>query len=182
MMNRTSVSNPPRAFHAQLVTLVTAAMFAAVITLATAYLFHIPIGTAGGYIHIGDAFIYLAACFLPLPYGIAAAAIGAAFADLLAGAAIWMLPSLLIKAALVPAFPRQGKLLCRRSVAAVVLGCLITPVGYWLAEWILTGNPAASAASIPMNLLQAGANGLLFLLIASPLDRSGLRDRLRPSR
>ena len=36
------------------------AMLAAVIALTTAYLFHIPVGGNGGYIHIGDAFVYLA--------------------------------------------------------------------------------------------------------------------------
>ena len=54
--------------------LVTAALFAAAITVVTAYLLHIPIPT-GGYIHLGDTLIYLAACLLPVPYAAAAAAI-----------------------------------------------------------------------------------------------------------
>ena len=177
-MNRTTSAPLSPSLHSRLLALVSAAMFAAAITLATAYLFHIPIGTAGGYIHIGDTFVYLAACFLPLPYAMASAAVGAAFADLLSGAAIWMVPSLLIKAALVPAFPRRGKLLCRRSGAAVALGLVITPLGYWVAEGILTGSWLAAAASIPLNLLQAGVNGALFLVLAASLDRSGLRERL----
>ena len=63
--------------------LTSAAMFAAMITLTTAYLFHIPIGANGGYIHFGDAFIYLAASLLPMPYACAAAAIGGGLADFL---------------------------------------------------------------------------------------------------
>ena len=55
---------------------IVTALFAAMICLTTAYLFHIPVGTAGGYIHLGDAFIYLAAAFLPTPYAMAAAGIG----------------------------------------------------------------------------------------------------------
>lgn len=43
--------------------LAVSAMFAAMVTVTTAYLFHIPIGSNGGYIHVGDAFIYLAAAF-----------------------------------------------------------------------------------------------------------------------
>ena len=62
--------------------LVTAALFAAAITVMTAYMLHIPIPT-GGYIHLGDALIYLAACLLPVPCAAAAAAIGAGLADLL---------------------------------------------------------------------------------------------------
>ena len=39
-------------------------LFAALITLFTAYVFHIPMGFNGGYIHLGDALIYLAAVLL----------------------------------------------------------------------------------------------------------------------
>ena len=65
------------------------ALFAAAITVMTAYMLHIPIPT-GGYIHLGDALIYLAACLLPAPYAAAAAAIGAGMADLLT-APMWVL-------------------------------------------------------------------------------------------
>ena len=60
---------------------VTAALMAAFITLVTAYVLHVPF--PGGYVHIGDTLIYLAACLLPLPYAVAAGAIGAGLADLL---------------------------------------------------------------------------------------------------
>lgn len=50
--------------------LTVTAMFAAAITVTTAYLLHIPIPT-GGYVHLGDALIYLAACLLPVPYAAA---------------------------------------------------------------------------------------------------------------
>ena len=55
--------------------LVLTALFASAITVMTAYILHIPIPT-GGYIHLGDALIYLAACLLPAPYAAAAAAQG----------------------------------------------------------------------------------------------------------
>ena len=42
-------------------------LMAAMITLMTAYLCHIPTGINGGYIHLGDAVIYLAAALLPTP-------------------------------------------------------------------------------------------------------------------
>lgn len=51
-------------------------LFAAMIALMTAYIFHIPYGANGGYIHFGDALIYIAAVLLPRPYALAAAAIG----------------------------------------------------------------------------------------------------------
>ena len=52
-----------------------AALFAGAIAVTTAYLLHIPIPT-GGYIHLGDALIYLAACLLPAPYAVGAAMVG----------------------------------------------------------------------------------------------------------
>ena len=63
--------------------LVLSAMFAAIIALTITYLFHIPTGVTG-YIHLGDAFIYLAGSFLPAPYACAAAALGGGLADIMA--------------------------------------------------------------------------------------------------
>ena len=54
----------------------------------------------GGYIHFGDAIIYLTATLLPAPYAIAAAAIGGGLADLLT-APMWILPTIIIKMLIV---------------------------------------------------------------------------------
>ena len=62
--------------------LVLSGLFIAIIFVLTAYL-HIP--TAKGYIHIGDAMIFLSASLLPTPYAIAVSAIGGALADALSG-------------------------------------------------------------------------------------------------
>ena len=99
--------------------LTSAAMFAAMITLTTAYLFHIPIGANGGYIHFGDAFIYLAASLLPMPYACAAAAIGGGLADFLSGVPIWVIPTMIIKPLTAVWFTSHSeRLLCRRSSGA----------------------------------------------------------------
>ena len=61
--------------------IVIAAMFAAMIAVMTAF---VQIKTpTGGYVHLGDSMIYLTACFLPMPYAVAASAIGGGIADLL---------------------------------------------------------------------------------------------------
>ena len=54
--------------HKKLVYMTTTALFAALICITTAYIFHIPVGANGGYVHVGDALIYLAAAVLPAPY------------------------------------------------------------------------------------------------------------------
>ena len=61
--------------------IVIAAMFAAMIAVMTAF---VQIKTpTGGYVHLGDSMIYLTASFLPLPFAVAASAIGGGIADLL---------------------------------------------------------------------------------------------------
>ena len=89
------------------VTLLTVTgLFAAIITLMTAYICHIPYGANGGYIHFGDALIYVAAVILPRPYAMAAAAIGGGLADLLT-APMWAPATIIIK--MLITFPFTSK-------------------------------------------------------------------------
>lgn len=100
------------------VKMAAAGLFAAMIALMTAYICHIPYGANGGYIHFGDALIYLAAVFLPKPYALAAAAIGGGVADLLT-APMWAPATVLIKMAIVLPFSgKEEKVLTPRNWAA----------------------------------------------------------------
>ena len=69
-------------------------MFAAMIFALT--MLHVPIG-AGGYIHVGDSVIYIAALLMGGPWSFISAAIGAACADLVSGVAVYAIPSAIIK-------------------------------------------------------------------------------------
>ena len=71
-----------------------AAMFAAMIFGLT--MLHVPIG-AGGYIHVGDAVIYVTAMLMGGPWAFISAAIGAACADIVSGFAVYAVPSAIIK-------------------------------------------------------------------------------------
>ena len=93
--------------------LTTTAVFAALITLMTAYIFHIPVGMNGGYVHLGDSLIYLAAATLPLPYACAAGAIGGGLADLLTSPA-WAPATIIIKMLICLPFSSKGKKQCSR--------------------------------------------------------------------
>ena len=152
-------------------------LFAAVILLATTFL-HVHPVVGQGYIHLGDMFVYLAACFLPTPYAMLAAGIGGGLADVLSGHIPWMIPTLIIKAVSVPAFANKGKLLCKRNVLAVLLGGVICVVGYYLAEVVLYGSWVSPFLSVPMNLIQSAANGIGFLVMAPAMDRLRLRDQI----
>ena len=163
--------------HQQLYRLVTAALFAAAIAVMTAYMLHIPIPT-GGYIHIGDALIYLAACLLPLPYAVGAAAVGAGLADLLT-APMWVVPTLIIKAIVVlPFTSRRTRILCPRNIAAIFISGLISPVGYGLAACVLLGGPNAFLPQFLGTLIQAVASGAVFVVLALALDGARVKERL----
>ena len=153
------------------------ALFAAAIAVMTAYMLHIPIPT-GGYIPLGDALIYLAACLLPLPYAAAAAAVGAGLADLLT-APMWVLPTLVIKAVLVLFFTSKGeRLLCRRNLAAVVIAGLFSPTAYALAGCAMAGTMAAFVPQFLGTLVQGIGSGALFIVIAPALDGVKLKERM----
>lgn len=160
--------------------LVTSAMFAALILVVTGFLPRIPV-TAGlsGYVHFGDAVIYLAACVLPLPWGAAAAAVGASLADLLTGYAVWAPGTLVIKAAMALAFtPRGKKLLCGRNAVASVIAGVVCVGGYYLYEAALTASFAVPLASLPGNLTQAVGSAVIYFAVAFMLDRVNIKAKL----
>ena len=157
--------------------LTTAALFTAAITVMTAYMLHIPLPT-GGYIHLGDTLIYLAACLLPVPYAAAAAAIGAGLADLLT-APMWVLPTLVIKAVLVLFFTSKSEcILCPRNWAAVVAAGLFSPAAYALANCVMAGTMTAFLPQFLGTLAQGIGSGALFLVIAPALDGVKLKEHV----
>lgn len=72
------------------------AMMMCIIMLATT-LFRLPVPGTSGYVHMGDAVIFLSVSILGWRKGSMAAALGSAMADLLSGFAIWMPWSFVIK-------------------------------------------------------------------------------------
>ena len=160
--------------------LVTAALFAAVITLTTAYLLHIPVPT--GYVHLGDAFLYLAASLLPAPYAVAAASLGAGLADLLTYPA-WVLPTLAIKAVVALFFTAKGEsILCRRNLAALFAAAVFSPAAYGAANAVMMGTVLGFWPQFIPTFVQAAANGVVYVVLARALDALGLKARLLPAR
>lgn len=150
-------------------------LFAAMITVMTAYICHIPVGTNGGYVHFGDALIYLAAGLLPMPYAIAAAAIGGGLADLLT-APVWAISTIIIKSAIcLPFSAKKEKIICPRNVIALVISGAITILGYAVAEGIMFGNWAAAFAGATGSLVQAGGSAVIFLVLGFALDKANIR-------
>jgi len=169
-LNRTKASN-------QLKLLTLTAVFSALIFIATAYLPRLPF--PGGYVHVGDAFLYLTASMLPAPYACAAGAIGAGLADALSGYMIYVPGTAVIKALMALMFShRQPTILSLRSGLAVIPAGIICAGGYYLYEVILTRSFAGAAATVPFNLLQALASAIIYLAAAFILDRASVKARL----
>ena len=155
-----------------------AGVFAALITLFTAYILHIPVGINGGYIHVGDTFIYVAAALLPTPYAIAAGAIGGGLADLLTSPS-WAPATIIIKSLIVLPFTyKKQTLLCKRNYIAPVISFLISGTGYYIAESIMFGTGTALITAFTGSFLQSGSSMVLFYIVASALDKLRIKDTL----
>ncbi|MCL2108246.1 MAG: TIGR04002 family protein [Oscillospiraceae bacterium] len=154
---------------------VTAALFTAMTLILTMFP-KIPIGN--GYVHMGDSVIYLVACILPLPYAVFVGALGGALADALGGYVIWVIPTLVVKAAIaLPFSSKNPQILTKRNTVMVFLAGLITIVGYSVAEIILFG-PAGVFSGMLMGLAQPIGSGILFVIMAAALDKVGFKGRL----
>ncbi|GCA66519.1 hypothetical protein KGMB01110_09550 [Mediterraneibacter butyricigenes] len=161
----------------QTLSLTMTGVFAAMITIMTAYICHVPYGANGGYIHFGDALIYVAAVFLPRPYAMAAAAIGGGMADLLT-APLWAPATIMIKMIItLPFTSKEGRILCPRNIIAPFLAALLSATGYYLAQGILFGSFVSVLASFAGSAVQSGGSAIIFLALAVALDKAHMKSR-----
>ncbi|MBA1335436.1 MAG: Substrate-specific component PdxU2 of predicted pyridoxin-related ECF transporter [Firmicutes bacterium] len=155
--------------------LVIAALLTALVTVAT-MAFQVPIPATKGYINLGDTVIFIAALLLGPKYGALAGGVGSALADLLSPYAAWAPFTLVIKGIegfivgyiLYKAFSGESNLKSR--VAAMALGGLWMVVGYFAAEVLLYGTPAA-IVELPGNLVQASGSALIALPVVAVMSR-----------
>lgn len=151
-------------------------MFAAMIFGLT--MLHVPIG-AGGYIHVGDAVIYVSAMLMGGPWAFISAAIGAACADIVSGFAVYAIPSAIIKILIAVPFvmisKKTSKILSIRSAIFTVISGIITVLGYFIADLILYREGAI--ADLPANIIQAAGSAVVFIILAFALDRAGIKQR-----
>ncbi len=159
--------------------IVTAAMFAALITGLT-FFPKIPVPLAsGGYVHLGDTLIYVAASILPLPFAMASAAIGGGLADILSGYTAYAPFTVIIKALLTVAFSAKNeKILCKRNYAAPVICIAVTVLGYFAADSFLLDSFAAAVPGMLWNLCQALASMIVYYIMAAALDKIGIKKKI----
>nr|WP_319487648.1 TIGR04002 family protein [uncultured Caproiciproducens sp.] len=165
--------------HQSTKTYVLTALFAAMIFVVTAYILHIPTPATGGYIHLGDSILYLAASILPTPFAMVAGGIGEAMSDALTGSVAYALPTLFIKSAMVLCFSSAGKTIVRkRNAFAAVAAGIICIAGYYLTEVIFLHSFISPLAEIPANMIQAGASAAAYLMMGNALDRLNVKNRI----
>jgi uncharacterized membrane protein len=156
---------------------ITAVMIALVML---GVLIHIAPTPVGGYIHLGDILIYFAAFAFGPTVGGAAGGIGAALSDILSGYAAFSPISLIVHGlqGYVAGRIAHGQTSPARLILAVVVGGIITVVGYYIGEVLFFGYIQAApetagtlafgvqAAEIPWNLVQEalGALGIVLYL------------------
>lgn len=161
----------------RLLRLVVTAMFAALITGLTIFP-KIPL-PVGGYAHLGDAMIYLASSFLPLPYAIAAAIIGGGLADIISGFVIYAPFTIIAKALLTLAFNgSNNKILTKRNRFAPIIGLIITPAVYLIADTIIARAFASAIPNMIWNFAQALASLIVYYIIGSAFDKLSLKHKL----
>ncbi len=163
--------------------IILAGLMMAMIVVATMM---IVIPSPGGYIHLGDAMIFLAVLILGWRYGAVAAGVGSALADILVGYAAWAPWTLVIKGIMaavmglfiLKAMQKPGKTILGVPVyqlLGMILAGLFMVVGYYIAQGIIYGNFIAAAVGIPLNIVQFSVGTMIATVLAAALYKTPAR-------
>lgn len=164
-------------------TIVMTAMMTCLILLTT-YTFKIPTPFQG-YIHLGDAMIFLSVLAVGKKNGALAAAVGSSLADLLGGYAAFAPWTFLIKGlmALVMGLfismmtKKQGKRIKLvgvplMEIVGMIFAGLVMVLGYAITDAVLAGNIWAGILSMPTNCGQFTAGVIIASVLAAALYKT----------
>lgn len=166
--------------RSQVYMLVLTGLMAALVMAATSS-FRIPVPATNGYVHLGDAFIFLSVLILGRRNGTIAAATGSALADLLGGYAHWVPWTFTIKGLMAFAFGTLVIMIYNKAtdtargaltVLAMAVSSFIMITGYFIAHRIIYGILAAPLAALPGNIVQAAAGVLIASIAAAALKKA----------
>lgn len=145
------------------------------LTIIATIVITIPVPATNGYIHLGDVMVLVSTTTLGPVLGGLAGGIGSAMSDLIKGYPHWIAFTLVIKTIEGMAFgyitSKGGldKKISPRLIIGLVVSIIIMVVGYYFASVIMTGNFLSPLSSVPANILQGIAGGILYLLFHSKL-------------
>lgn len=164
---------------------VMTALMIAIITISIMFI-KIPIPGTQGYVHLGDAMIFLSVLVLGWKYGAIAAAIGGALGDIMGGAALWAPWTFTIKflMALIMGLFIAGTMKKRQFTIAgvpimelvgMILAGLVMVVGYYVAEGLMVGNWASPIIGVPWNIGQFVVGMVIAGILAAALYKTSAR-------
>ena len=157
--------------------IVISSLFAALICVAT-MLIKIP-SPLKGYINLGDGIVLLAAWVLPLPYGLVAAGLGSALADLFSGYVVYAPATFVIKALMAVVAYSCYKLIAKKVKSAMsrilsgILAEFVMILGYFLFEGIMYGF-VPSLVNIPANAVQAVAGIMIGVVLITVFEKQNI--------
>ncbi len=165
--------------------LVLTALMMCLIMVAILFI-RVPIPFTQGYVHLGDAMIFLAVMVLGWKRGAAAAAIGGMLADIIGGFAAWapwtfaikgimaIILGLIIMKAAEKEETSYKKFMFIEILGMIAAGIFMT-AGYFAAEGIMYGNWVTAALGIPWNIGQFAVGMVLAAAIAAALCKTPAR-------
>ena len=161
--------------------IVLAAMMMCIIMVAIMFI-KIPIPFTQGYVHPGDAMIFLAVLVLGWKYGAAAAAFGGMLGDVMGGFAAWAPWTFCIKGIMAIILGLIIELAMRKDrsrgfvMAIMIIGMVIAgafmTAAYYAAEGIMYGNWVVPVMGIPWNIGQFAVGMVLALILAEALCKT----------
>lgn len=158
--------------------LVITSLFAALTCIATMVIRIPTIGTSG-YVNIGDTIVLISSWILGFPYGALAAGIGSGLADLLAGYAVYVPGTTIIKFTMAAVSTLIFKKISQNDrhrfpayIVSSIAAEIIMIVGYFLYESTLLGYGLAAASSIISNAVQGITCLVLGLALINALNGS----------
>jgi len=162
--------------------IVISSLFAALICVAT-MLIKIP-SPLKGYLNLGDGIVLLSAWILPLPYGVIAAGLGSALADVYSGYVMYAPATFVIKGFMAIAAYSCYKLFAKKIKSTLsrtfsgILAELVMILGYFLFEGILYGF-VPSLVNIPANAVQAVAGIVIGVILITVFEKQNITTLLK---
>lgn len=146
----------------------------------------IPIPFTQGYVHPGDAMIFLSVLVLGWKRGAVAASFGSMLGDVMGGFAAWAPWTFVIKGVMALilglmaelAFKKAGRsrafVITMESIGMVAAGSFMT-AAYYAAEAVMYGNWAVPVLGIPWNIGQFAVGIVLAFVLAETLCKTPVK-------
>ena len=145
-------------------------VFSAMIFVLTMF---VKVTVPSGYVHFGDALIYVCAVLLGSPWAMIAGALGEGLADVAGGFAMYAPATVIIKVIIAFLFSlckNENKLLTVKSGIMTLPAALVTVGGYFAADMII--DKSYAFVDIPGNIIQGVGSAVIFIVIAAMLDKA----------